>query len=68
MDLCGPVQTASFSGKKYILVIVDDYSRYTWVEFLRKKSEAPDLIVNFIRKTENLLKLPVRRIKSDNGT
>ena len=47
MDLCGPISTESFSGKKYILVIVDDFSRYTWVEFLRKKSETPDLIINF---------------------
>ncbi|GKD36953.1 retrovirus-related pol polyprotein from transposon TNT 1-94 [Tanacetum coccineum] len=30
MDLCGPMRVASINGKKYILVIVDDYSRYTW--------------------------------------
>nr|GEW22610.1 reverse transcriptase domain-containing protein [Tanacetum cinerariifolium] len=34
MDLCGPMQVASINGKKYILVIVDDYSRYTWTLFL----------------------------------
>ncbi|GJZ22878.1 retrovirus-related pol polyprotein from transposon TNT 1-94 [Tanacetum coccineum] len=35
MDLCGPMRAASINGKKYILVIVDDYSRYTWTLFLR---------------------------------
>ncbi|GJR04075.1 reverse transcriptase domain-containing protein [Tanacetum coccineum] len=34
MDLCGPMRVESINGKKYILVIVDDYSRYTWVDFL----------------------------------
>ncbi|GJY11528.1 integrase, catalytic region, zinc finger, CCHC-type containing protein [Tanacetum coccineum] len=39
MDLCGPMRVASINGKKYILVIVDDYSRFTWVYFLRIKDE-----------------------------
>nr|GEX39633.1 putative ribonuclease H-like domain-containing protein [Tanacetum cinerariifolium] len=40
MDLCGPMRIASINRKWYILVIVDDYSRYTWVHFLRSKDEA----------------------------
>ncbi|GJX23598.1 retrovirus-related pol polyprotein from transposon TNT 1-94 [Tanacetum coccineum] len=47
MDLCGPMRVASINGKKYILVIVDDYSRYTWVYFLRTKDETPDMIIDF---------------------
>ncbi|KAM1365793.1 hypothetical protein ACFX2F_044172 [Malus domestica] len=39
MDLVGPIHTLSLDGKKYILVIVNDYSRFTWVCFLRKKSD-----------------------------
>nr|GEU59165.1 integrase, catalytic region, zinc finger, CCHC-type, peptidase aspartic, catalytic [Tanacetum cinerariifolium] len=39
MDLCGPMRVASINGKRYVLVIVDDYSRYTWVHFLRTKDE-----------------------------
>nr|GFC10870.1 integrase, catalytic region, zinc finger, CCHC-type, peptidase aspartic, catalytic [Tanacetum cinerariifolium] len=39
MDLCGPIRVESVNGKKYILVIVDDYSRFTWVKFLRSKDE-----------------------------
>nr|GFB28286.1 retrovirus-related Pol polyprotein from transposon TNT 1-94 [Tanacetum cinerariifolium] len=42
MDLCGPMRVASINGKKYILVIVDDYSRYTWTLFLRSKEETPE--------------------------
>ncbi|GJS19998.1 integrase, catalytic region, zinc finger, CCHC-type containing protein [Tanacetum coccineum] len=46
MDLCGPMRVASINGKKYILVIVDDYSRYTWVYFLHSKDETPEIIKN----------------------
>nr|GEX17334.1 hypothetical protein [Tanacetum cinerariifolium] len=42
MDLCRPMRIASINGKQYVLVIVDDYSRYTWVHFLRSKDEAPE--------------------------
>ncbi|GJS53909.1 putative ribonuclease H-like domain-containing protein [Tanacetum coccineum] len=49
MDLCGPMRVASVNGKKYILVIVDDYSRFTWVKFLRSKDEAPDFIIKFLK-------------------
>ncbi|GJU73169.1 retrovirus-related pol polyprotein from transposon TNT 1-94 [Tanacetum coccineum] len=49
MDLCGPMHVASVNGKKYILVIVDDYSRFTWVKCLRSKDEAPDFIIKFLK-------------------
>ncbi|GJX06726.1 retrovirus-related pol polyprotein from transposon TNT 1-94 [Tanacetum coccineum] len=49
MDLCGPMRVASVNGKKYILVIVDDYSRFTWVKFLRSKDEASDFIIKFLK-------------------
>ncbi|GKE70311.1 putative ribonuclease H-like domain-containing protein [Tanacetum coccineum] len=49
MDLCGPMQVASVNGKKYILVIIDDYSRFTWVKCLRSKDEAPAFIINFLK-------------------
>ncbi|GKA63641.1 retrovirus-related pol polyprotein from transposon TNT 1-94 [Tanacetum coccineum] len=42
MDLCGPLQIESINGNKYILVIVDDYSRYTWTHFLKSKDETPE--------------------------
>nr|GEY91617.1 integrase, catalytic region, zinc finger, CCHC-type, peptidase aspartic, catalytic [Tanacetum cinerariifolium] len=49
MDLCGPMRVASINGKKYILVIVDDYSRYTWTHFLRSKDETPEVLIDFLR-------------------
>ncbi|GJV74097.1 retrovirus-related pol polyprotein from transposon TNT 1-94 [Tanacetum coccineum] len=42
IDLCGPMRIVSINGKRYVLMIVDDYSRYTWVHFLRSKDEAPE--------------------------
>ncbi|GJZ12805.1 retrovirus-related pol polyprotein from transposon TNT 1-94 [Tanacetum coccineum] len=48
MDLCGPMRVASINGKKYILVIIDDYSRFTWVYFLHTKDETPEIIKKFI--------------------
>ncbi|GJX03385.1 retrovirus-related pol polyprotein from transposon TNT 1-94 [Tanacetum coccineum] len=42
MNLCGPMPVESIKGKKYILVIVDEYSRYTWTHFLRSKDETPE--------------------------
>nr|GEW34950.1 reverse transcriptase domain-containing protein [Tanacetum cinerariifolium] len=52
MDLCGPMKVESINGKKYILVIVNDYSRYTWVYFLRIKDEAPEIIKKFIAQVQ----------------
>ncbi|GKC02951.1 retrovirus-related pol polyprotein from transposon TNT 1-94 [Tanacetum coccineum] len=59
MDLCGPMHVASVNGKKYILVIVDDYSRFTWVKFLRSKDEAPYFIIKFLKMIQLRLKVPV---------
>nr|GEZ90612.1 hypothetical protein [Tanacetum cinerariifolium] len=53
MDLCGPMRVESVNGKKYILVIVDDYSRFTWVKFLRSKDETPDFIIKFLKMIQN---------------
>nr|GEW18482.1 retrovirus-related Pol polyprotein from transposon TNT 1-94 [Tanacetum cinerariifolium] len=54
----------SVNGNKYILVIVDDYSRFTWVKCLRSKDEGPDFIIKFLK----MIQVPVRRIRTDNGT
>jgi len=47
IDLFGPVNTASLYGSKYGLVIIDDYSKWTWVKFLRSKDNAYDVFSNF---------------------
>nr|GEU61335.1 hypothetical protein [Tanacetum cinerariifolium] len=61
MDLYGPMRVESINRKKYILIIVDDYSRFTWVKFLRSKNEAPDFINKFLKMIQVRLKVPVRR-------
>nr|GEV89575.1 retrovirus-related Pol polyprotein from transposon TNT 1-94 [Tanacetum cinerariifolium] len=66
MDLYRPMRVKSINGKKYILVMVDDYSRFTWVKFLRSKDETSDLIIKFLMMIQVRLKLPVRRIRTDN--
>ncbi|GKB26673.1 retrovirus-related pol polyprotein from transposon TNT 1-94 [Tanacetum coccineum] len=68
MDLCGPMRVASINGKKYILVIIDDYSRYTWVYFLCTKDEAPDMIIDFVNQVQRNLKAQILTIQIDNGT
>ncbi|GKD39227.1 retrovirus-related pol polyprotein from transposon TNT 1-94, partial [Tanacetum coccineum] len=68
MDLCGPMRVQSIKGKKYILVIVDDYSRFTWVKFLRSKDETPEFVTNFLKQIQVGLNKIVRFIRTDNGT
>ncbi|GJS13264.1 retrovirus-related pol polyprotein from transposon TNT 1-94 [Tanacetum coccineum] len=68
MDLCGPMRVQSIVGKKYILVIVDDYSRFTWVKFLRSKDETSEFVINFLKQIQVGLNKTVRYIRTDNET
>ncbi|GJZ56050.1 retrovirus-related pol polyprotein from transposon TNT 1-94, partial [Tanacetum coccineum] len=68
MDLCGPMRVASINGKKYILVIVDDYSRYTWTLFLRSKDETPEVLKEFLTMIQRNLQAPVISVRTDRGT
>ena len=66
-DLFGPLTIASLGGKKYCLVIVDDYSRYTWVFFFKKKSETQDTVIRFTNEIQHLYELKIMTIRSDNA-
>ncbi|GJR50958.1 retrovirus-related pol polyprotein from transposon TNT 1-94 [Tanacetum coccineum] len=68
MDLCGPLRVQSINGKKYILVIVDDYSRFTWVKFLRSKDETPAFVINLLKQLQVGLNKTIRFVRTDNGT
>ena len=71
IDLMGPMQTASIGGKKYILVVVDDFSRYSWVVFLKDKSETFELFKTLCLKLQvekGSTSGNIARIRSDHGT
>ncbi|GJT63586.1 retrovirus-related pol polyprotein from transposon TNT 1-94 [Tanacetum coccineum] len=68
MNLCGLMRIESINGKKYILVIVDDYSRYTWTHFLRTKDETPEVLKDFLKMIQRNLQAQVITIRTDKGT
>jgi hypothetical protein len=68
MNLFGPIAYRSIGGNKYVLVIVDDYSRFTWVFFLQDKSETQEVLKKFLRRAQNKFDVKVMKIRSDNGT
>ncbi|GJZ62163.1 retrovirus-related pol polyprotein from transposon TNT 1-94 [Tanacetum coccineum] len=67
MDLFGPSAVRSYGGNRYTLVIVDDYSRYTWTRFLKDKTEAFDQFKIFSRKIQNQLGCSIVSIRTDHG-
>lgn len=68
MDLFGPINRRSIAGDWYYFVVTDEYSRYSWVMFLKEKSETFECFKVLFTTLESLYKLKVRRIRSDNGT
>ena len=67
MDLFGPSMTSSLGGKSYAFVIVDDFSRYTWVIFLAQKNGAFHEFPKFCRKIQNEKGFTISCIRSDHG-
>ena len=68
VDLFGPVNIMSIAKKRYTLVIVDEFTRYTWVYFLHSKDETPSLLIEHVRQLNKISKDAVKIIRSDNGT
>ncbi|GKE16769.1 retrovirus-related pol polyprotein from transposon TNT 1-94, partial [Tanacetum coccineum] len=67
-DLYGPMRIQSINRRKYTLVIVDDYSRFTWVKFLRTKDEVPEFVIKFLKMIQVRRNATVRNIRTDNDT
>ncbi|XP_038722028.1 uncharacterized protein LOC120014180 [Tripterygium wilfordii] len=65
MNLMGPTQVESLGGKKYILVVVDDFSRYSWVRFLRDKTE---IFESFYENEKKDNGFNLTKIRTDHGT
>ena len=68
MDLFGPTTYKSLGGNLYCLVIVDDYSRYTWTFFLEDKSKTMWIFKIFVKQAQNEFESSVVKVRSDNGT
>jgi hypothetical protein len=60
MDLFGLIAYISIGGSKYCLVIVDDYSRFTWVFFLQEKSQTQETLKRFLRRAQNEFGLRIK--------
>jgi transposase InsO family protein len=67
-DLFGPIAYISIGGNKYGLVIIDDYSHFTWMFFLQDKSKTQEVLNKFMRRAQNKFDAKVKKIRSDNST
>ena len=63
----GLTRTKSLGGKRYIIVVVDDFTRHTWIILLRSKSDAPEHIEALSTRLHNEKSLKIDRIQSDHG-
>ena len=67
MDLFGPMSIQSLGGFHYVFVLIDDFSRFTWVTFLVHKSEAPKFFIDFYKRVEKEMESSIVKIRSDHG-
>nr|GEX82166.1 retrovirus-related Pol polyprotein from transposon TNT 1-94 [Tanacetum cinerariifolium] len=67
MDLCGLMRVDSINGNKYVIVIVDDYSRYTWTHFLRSKDKKPAVLIDFLTLVQRGLHAQARTVRMEKG-
>jgi hypothetical protein len=67
MDLFGPIAYISIGGSKYCLVIVDGYSRFTWVFFLQEKSQTQETLKGFLRRAQNEFSLRIKILEATTG-
>jgi hypothetical protein len=68
INLFDPITYISIGGNKYDLVIIDDYSRFTWVFFLHDKSETQEVLKKFLKRVQNKFDAKVKKVRNDNGT
>ena len=68
LDLFGPSHYDTLGGRKYGLVIVDDYSRYSWVFLLKTKDETYKEVIIFAKKAQRMYEAEIKAIRTDNGT
>nr|GEU51461.1 zinc finger, CCHC-type [Tanacetum cinerariifolium] len=66
-DLCGPITSPTPSGKKYIFLLVDEYSRFMWVYFLNTKDQAFETFKEYKKSIENELRTTLKMLRMDRG-
>lgn len=66
-DVCGPMENISIGGSKYFLLFEDDYSRMTFVYFLKNKSDVFECFKNFKSLVENQKERKIKCLRTDNG-
>lgn len=66
-DLMGPTSSPSYSGLRYMMVVVDDFSRYSWVYFLENKNEALTYFMQFKMMVEKEFNSVLKCLRTDNG-
>ena len=66
-DVCGPMNIPSIGGSNYFTTFIDDHSNYTWVYFLKRKSDVGDVFVEWLTMTENVTEKRLKEFRSDNG-
>lgn len=67
VDIWGPLAVKSFHGYSYFLTIVDDYTRHTWLFLMKHKSEARQLLQNFVTLVKTQFQTTIKVVRSDNG-
>ena len=67
VDLIGPTRIESLEGKRYIMVVVDDFTRFTWAILLRSKSKAPQQIEILCKRLQNEKGVCINHLQSDHG-
>jgi len=68
MDLMGPIQVESIGGKRYAFVIVDDFSMFTWINFIKEKSDTFDVFKDLCTQLQREKDSAIMSIRSDHET
>lgn len=66
-DVWGPASVLSFEGYRYYLLIVDDFTRYTWIYPLKLKSDVAAIVPQFIKLVERQFQKKIKSFQSDMG-
>jgi transposase InsO family protein len=67
MDLMGPMQMESLGGKRYAYVVVDDFTRFIWINFIKEKSDTFDIFRSLCNQIQREKNIVIIRIRSDHG-